>query len=222
VFSRTRFRLTAWYTAVMVAFVALLGTVVFYVVQSQLRGQVDAGMRSFAARVASDVADDIKHNQIVKSDPDLVQLQDGTLYKLAVSLPPFVTVSRNHPAAYGLPNQSALYSALQNGVDLRSVQAPDGPVRMYSVRKTYAGRTFVVQVARSTVPERQSLDNLLVVLLGGGGAGLAIAAVGGWFLAGKSLKPVREAFERQQSFVGDASHELRTPLAVIRANAEYL
>jgi signal transduction histidine kinase len=51
---------------------------------------------------------------------------------------------------------------------------------------------------------------------------IAVAAVGGWFLAGKSLEPVAEAFQRQQNFVADASHELRTPLAVIRANAEFL
>ena len=41
-------------------------------------------------------------------------------------------------------------------------------------------------------------------------------------MAGKSLAPVVDAFERQQVFVADASHELRTPLAVIRANAEFL
>jgi signal transduction histidine kinase len=34
--------------------------------------------------------------------------------------------------------------------------------------------------------------------------------------------PVRQAFERQKAFVGNASHELRTPLAVIKANAEFL
>ena len=46
--------------------------------------------------------------------------------------------------------------------------------------------------------------------------------MGGWFLAGKSLRPVRLAFDRQHAFVADASHELRTPLAVISANAEFL
>ena len=59
------------------------------------------------------------------------------------------------------------------------------------------------------------------MLLGVAGS-IALAAAGGWFLAGKSLAPVRAAFERQQAFVADASHELRTPLAVIRANAEFL
>lgn len=36
------------------------------------------------------------------------------------------------------------------------------------------------------------------------------------------LRPVSEAFSKQQQFVWDASHELKTPLAVISANAQVL
>jgi signal transduction histidine kinase len=46
------------------------------------------------------------------------------------------------------------------------------------------------------------------------------ACASGWFMAGKSLAPVKHAFERQQSFMADTSHELRTPLSIIRAQAE--
>ena len=89
-----------------------------------------------------------------------------------------------------------------------------------AVRADHA--TLVLQVARSLEPEEEALDHLLAVLLLGGAAAIVIATIGGWFLAGKALSPVEEAFERQNVFVADASHELRTPLAVIRANAEFL
>jgi signal transduction histidine kinase len=82
--------------------------------------------------------------------------------------------------------------------------------------------TLVLQVARSLEPEEEALDHLLAVLLIGGAAAIVVAAIGGWFLAGKALTPVQQAFERQNVFVADASHELRTPLAVIRANAEFI
>ena len=96
-------------------------------------------------------------------------------------------------------------------------------MRVYSIPVVDHGSAIaVVQVARSTLPEEQSLDKLLIVLLVSGAASILVAAIGGWFLAGKALAPVREAFDRQHAFVGDASHELRTPLAVIRANAEFL
>ncbi|MBX3216509.1 MAG: HAMP domain-containing histidine kinase [Labilithrix sp.] len=48
-----------------------------------------------------------------------------------------------------------------------------------------------------------------------------LAALGfGWMMAGRSLAPVRRAFEQQRAFMADTSHELRTPLAVLRAHAE--
>jgi len=49
--------------------------------------------------------------------------------------------------------------------------------------------------------------------------GVAILAVGliAWFLARRTLEPIREAHQRQQRFVADASHETRNPLAAIKA-----
>ena len=49
---------------------------------------------------------------------------------------------------------------------------------------------------------------------------LAVAGVSAWVLAGRTLKPIADAHDRQRRFVGDASHEIRNPLAVIRATAE--
>jgi len=38
------------------------------------------------------------------------------------------------------------------------------------------------------------------------------------FLANRSIKPVRQAWDKQRQFVADASHELKTPLSVIKSN----
>ncbi|TEU00215.1 MAG: hypothetical protein E3J29_02065 [Dehalococcoidia bacterium] len=62
----------------------------------------------------------------------------------------------------------------------------------------------------------------MLVLIGGGGAGLVLALAGGYLLAGRALRPIRAAMDSQRAFIADASHELRTPLSVIRANAELL
>lgn len=42
------------------------------------------------------------------------------------------------------------------------------------------------------------------------------------FFANKSIAPIKEAFEKQKQFIGDASHELKTPLAVINTNVDVL
>ncbi|MGE0879923.1 MAG: sensor histidine kinase [Acidimicrobiia bacterium] len=48
---------------------------------------------------------------------------------------------------------------------------------------------------------------------------IAAAAAAGWLLAGRSLRPAREALSEQRGFLADAAHEMRTPLAVIQASA---
>ncbi|WP_017691630.1 HAMP domain-containing sensor histidine kinase [Paenibacillus sp. PAMC 26794] len=42
------------------------------------------------------------------------------------------------------------------------------------------------------------------------------------YFANRSIAPVREAFEKQKQFIGDASHELKTPLAIISTNTDVL
>ncbi len=42
------------------------------------------------------------------------------------------------------------------------------------------------------------------------------------YLANKSVNQLKEAWEKQRQFIGDASHELKTPLAVIETNVDAL
>ncbi|MCL5019999.1 MAG: cell wall metabolism sensor histidine kinase WalK [Patescibacteria group bacterium] len=49
---------------------------------------------------------------------------------------------------------------------------------------------------------------------------LMLAGTAGYFLAGKTLKPIEDMVEEQKRFVADASHELRTPLTSIKTEIE--
>lgn len=49
---------------------------------------------------------------------------------------------------------------------------------------------------------------------------LAGSGVAGYFLAGRTLKPIKEMLDDQSRFVGDASHELKTPLTSLRSEIE--
>ena len=44
----------------------------------------------------------------------------------------------------------------------------------------------------------------------------------GYYMAGRALVPLKEAYEKQKQFAADASHELRTPLAVVMSSADLL
>ncbi len=51
---------------------------------------------------------------------------------------------------------------------------------------------------------------------------LILIFLGGWFISGKALVPIKKAWQKQMDFTADASHELRTPLAVIQTNLELI
>jgi len=46
------------------------------------------------------------------------------------------------------------------------------------------------------------------------------SGVGGYFLAGLTLKPIEKMMDDQKRFVSDASHELRTPLTALKTELE--
>lgn len=47
-----------------------------------------------------------------------------------------------------------------------------------------------------------------------------VAGLGGYILAGVTLKPIQEMIDEQHRFVADASHELRTPLTSLKSEIE--
>ena len=66
----------------------------------------------------------------------------------------------------------------------------------------------------------RALDKLQGVLLVVDGVIIIVIGGIGYYLAGKTLKPVEQAYMRQKKFVADVAHELRTPLAVMKAGSE--
>jgi signal transduction histidine kinase len=209
VFTSARIRLTAWYVAALALFLLALGTAVYQLEEHQLRSNVDNGLRSISHRAQSQVAET---NLVIAMATNY-----GPSYKVSWTDGSAAPVTGDDNAA----NRPSALAALRHGSDMRTIRSRGAALRVYSY--TLPGkRHLVVQVARSMEPEEDALHGLLAYMLLGVAGSLALAAAGGWFLAGKSLAPVRAAFERQQAFVADASHELRTPLAVIRANAEFV
>lgn len=68
-----------------------------------------------------------------------------------------------------------------------------------------------VKEARFRLISRLALINLGILIFAGGA---------GYFLAGRTLRPIKEALEEQNRFITDSSHELRTPLTTLRTEIE--
>lgn len=59
----------------------------------------------------------------------------------------------------------------------------------------------------------QTLSLLFILLFG-------LACFGSFWLAGRNLRPISEAYDKQKQFTADASHEMRTPLAVMKLGVQ--
>lgn len=49
---------------------------------------------------------------------------------------------------------------------------------------------------------------------------LAVSAGAAYFLAGRTMEPIRKMVDEQNRFIADASHELRTPLTALKTSVE--
>lgn len=82
------------------------------------------------------------------------------------------------------------------------------------------GKTVMVQLLRNTNSEKEFMDNILKIIILGGGIIFLVSISAGWFLAQRTMVPIVTAWEKQRQFVEDASHEMRTPLTVIQSQVQ--
>ena len=67
---------------------------------------------------------------------------------------------------------------------------------------------------------RIAKQRVLFMLVFANGSIFIISLLVGYFLAGRTLRPIEEMVEEQNRFISDASHELRTPLAALKTSTE--
>ncbi|HUC20388.1 MAG TPA: HAMP domain-containing sensor histidine kinase [Candidatus Polarisedimenticolaceae bacterium] len=66
----------------------------------------------------------------------------------------------------------------------------------------------------------QAGERLEKTLLLVDGLMIVVVAGFGYYLAGRTLRPIEVMYGRQRKFIADAAHELRTPLTVMKTGAE--
>ncbi len=89
----------------------------------------------------------------------------------------------------------------------------------------FAGEPFREQIVKR-VPQflKDELDraknDLIFDLIWINVAAAGLSAIGGYYLAGATLDPIRRSMNAQKRFIGDAAHELRTPITALKASTE--
>jgi len=72
-------------------------------------------------------------------------------------------------------------------------------------------RAADIEAARMRLIASLGLINLFILI---------VAGTAGYFLAGRTLKPIKEMIDEQNRFITDASHELRTPITSLKSEIE--
>lgn len=114
--------------------------------------------------------------------------------------------------------ESAKNRAVSQNKDTGSFELEDNSWA-YAVKPTPDG--YIIEFLDIT-SQQEILENLIYTFIIVAFITLIFIFFLSRFFANRSIKPVKEAFDKQKQFIADASHELKTPLAVINTNVDVL
>jgi signal transduction histidine kinase len=215
--TRVRLRLTLGYVGIFALIVLLLGTVAVVSFRYELTAQQDDLLAQEARNQTSNLLDG-ENREVLAAGSD----EFGWM---ALELDGQMIDSDTAAPFLGLPSSELAQRALrEDDMVSATIEGSDGSVRVVSMPmyEESGKATGVIQYARSLRGVHEEINQLILVLLPLTLGALGLSAIGGAYMAGRAVRPVRKAFERQRSFIADASHELKTPLTLIRADAEVL
>ena len=165
-----RFRMTLWYATVLTAGLGLFGGLIWLSLRQRLIGEVDRDLEGRAGRFE-------QYFRTESAEGAAVQLRDE-LDEFCQALPP----------------SSYVYLAGANGFVFRYPTAPPGVQNFRMLRRQFTsdGEGFDLEVGSPIGEVLHTLDLLRLLLLSLIPVVIAIACVGGAWLSGRALKPVRD------------------------------
>ena len=236
-FGRIRRRLTMGYVGILALILVLFGVIVIFSFYQQVTNTQDNLLLQTAQNWSDDTGrsgrvkattnfdvavEPVSFDEMARQDPLIEEIlrEDALLTREDI-----LREEPDSPAAtLGLPYFEMAQRAGRERRNIReTVEGPEGDVRVMNVPVYKSGEVIeVLQAAQSRQAVWKTVNSLIFALVPVGIGALALAAVGGLFMSRRAMRPVRDSFERQRTFIADASHELKTPLTLIRADAEVL
>ncbi len=209
-----RQRLTVGYVGIFALIFVLLGSFAVAGFSRELTEQQDILLTQEAKNQASNLLNDEQREVLATGSPEFTWI--------ALDAHGHVTDSDPVATSLGLPSAELAQEALEeDGVVAATIPGSDSRVRAVSMPMYESGEVVgIIQYARSLQGIQDTVNRLVLVLLPLGLGALGLAALGGLYMAGRAVRPVRDSFDKQRAFVADASHELKTPLTLIRADTE--
>lgn len=202
-----RFRLTAWYACLLMCILAGVGFALSSLVERNLRADVDERLMTTGNNILREirVLPGYDRGQILGYIPRLDPLASpGQVVQI-------FDASGNLAATTGMPDgqllpsvpvttllRPAFLTSSVNNTTVRTVTIP-----MITERDHVMIGSIIV--GESLAPLERTVHLMQRLLLGAGVAGVVLATIGGWLLAGRSLRPVDRITATADAIARDAS-----------------
>lgn len=214
-----RVRLTLWYGTALALVLIIFSVVLYAITARNLRDTVDESLeetattavRSLEARGFLPLIDE---EELLSQFPELTRID-----KFFQIFSPSGTITIRSPniKQHEVPlSRTALDAAFAGQSIFESAKYPkEPPLRLISVPIMYRGNLlYIVQVGTSMESVGETLQRFLVLLIVAIPIALAVSLAGGWFLAGRALRPVDKiTLAAQRIAAGDLSQRLSMPPA---------
>jgi len=212
-----RLRLTLWYGSALALILIAFSTVLYFITARSLRDALDQSLEETAAAAVRSLEERgflplIDEEELMSQFPELARID-----KFFQIFSPSGTITIRSPNVkqHEVPlSRQALEVAFSGRTIFESAKYPkEPPLRLISVPIIYRGNLlYIVQVGTSMESVDQTLNRLLLVLLVTMPLALAISLAGGWFLAGRALRPVDQiTVAAQRIAAGDLTQRLNVP-----------
>jgi len=202
-----RVRLTLWYTAVVAIVLILLAVLTYFLYARNIAQRIDSNLvelaDSFATTFNAELLDETGPDAPQKAARaamvehrfrDVVfvfQDSPGNILLSSLDLPS--AIQSNEHLTSGLfasRDFQAIAPLTGSAHPFRTIHGGRGAFRVYARPLSAAGRTFILIVLQSLHPQHELLGDIRNSFLGIIPVALLFAALGGYFLARKSLAPV--------------------------------
>ncbi|HMU56144.1 MAG TPA: heavy metal sensor histidine kinase [Nitrospira sp.] len=212
-----RLRLTLWYGSALALVLIIFSTVLYLVTARNLRDSVDQSLEETAVAAVRSLEERgflplVNEEELMSQFPELARID-----KFFQIFSPSGTITIRSPNVkqHELPlSRQALEVAFSGRTIFESAKYPkEPPLRLISVPIIYRGNLlYIVQVGTSMESVEQTLNRLLLVLLVTTPVALTVSLAGGWFLAGRALRPVDAiTLAAQRIAGGDLTQRLNVP-----------
>lgn len=242
-FVQTQNRLVLQYCALIMIFLVLFISTVYFLVNAVLSFDQERQLSINTEQAVNSIRDSLQDG--VFDREDLIYLQ-STLESANQSF--FYVVNANGQLLVGntfIPRiQKNILQQLQGWVPKRheirkvGMRLPPPPQRtdrrpppgdrevelMVTGQAIYQGDQLVAiyYTGKEVSFLNELVYRILTILIVLGFVFLVIAVFLSYYMSKRAMVPIRNSFQRQREFVADASHELRTPLSVLHSSLDVL